>query len=125
MTLNKLPDNVIVHSGVWRKIKEIRIHDPKKATRIVQRITELGFDPLPAAGDCESRTIVNLNKLNIKVRRLKCLEFLDYRIFYAYKKKFDLICVYCIIPRDEDTYDESSRHYQLVKLLYTQWSQCK
>lgn len=121
----RFPENVIVHTGVRRKLKEINIYDPKKAARIIQRISELGCDPIPTSGECVSKTVVNLNKLKVRVKRLKCLEFQDFRIFYAYKRNIDLVCVYCIVPRDKDTYDESSMHYQLIKLLYTQWSECK
>jgi len=124
MKVPTLPDNVKVHPNVWRAIKEIAILDDKKAGRIIQRIVGLGFDPVPVNGDCTSETIKNLAKKKVFVKRLKCLDILDYRIFYAYKKS-GMICVYCIVPRNKDTYNEDSWPYQIVKLLYTQWRECQ
>jgi mRNA-degrading endonuclease RelE of RelBE toxin-antitoxin system len=124
MKVPTLPDNIKVHPNVWRAIKEIAILDDEKAARIIQRIAGLGLEPVPVSGDCKSETIKNLSKKKIFVKRLKCLDILDYRIFYAFKKS-GMVCVYCIVPRNEDTYNEDSWHYQMVKLLYTQWKECQ
>jgi mRNA-degrading endonuclease RelE of RelBE toxin-antitoxin system len=124
MKIPKLPDNIKVHPTVWRTIKEIEILDKEKAGRILQRIAGLGLDPLPVSGECKSETIINLKKKGIRVKRLKCLDILEYRIFYAYRKS-GLVCVYCIVSRDAETYDENAWHYQIVKLLYTTWRECQ
>ena len=124
MKLPKPPDNVKVHPNVWRTIREIAILDKGKAMRILQRISALGLDPLPVSGECKSESIKNLSRKGISVKRLKCLDILDYRIFYAYRKS-GKICIYCVVPRNDDTYDENSWHYQIVKLLYTRWKECQ
>jgi len=120
----RLPDNVKVHPNVWRTVKELAITDSDKAAKILQRIIGLGLDPLPVSGDCKSETIKNLAKKKVFVKRLKCLDILDYRIFYAYKRS-GIVCVYFIVPRNDDTYEEDSWPYQIVKLLYTQWRECQ
>lgn len=124
MKIPKLPDNIKVHPNVWRTIKEIEILDTEKAGRIIQRIAEFGLDPLPMSEECESETVWNLTKKQIYIKRLKCVDILDYRIFYAYKRS-GIVCVYCIVPRNDDTYKEDSWHYQIIKLLYTQWRECQ
>lgn len=92
MKIPKLPDNVKVHTTIWRKIKEISISDMETAGNIVQRIVGLGLDPLPMTDECESETVWNLTKKNVYVKRLKCVDISDYRIFYAYKKS-GMVCV--------------------------------
>lgn len=92
MKIPKLPNNVKVHSNVWRTIKEIKILDEEKAGKLIQRIIGLGIEPLPVSGDCKSETILNLKKKGILVKRLKCLDILDYRIFYAYRES-GLVCI--------------------------------
>ncbi|MFZ6016019.1 MAG: hypothetical protein ACOYU0_00070 [Nitrospirota bacterium] len=57
MKIPKLPDNVKVHPSIWRSIKEIAILEDRKAGRIIQRITELGLDPLPMTDECDSETV--------------------------------------------------------------------
>lgn len=103
---------------------EIAVLDEEKAGKIMQRIVGLGLDPLPVTGECKSETIRNLRKKRVLVKRLKCLDILEYRIFYAFKKS-GLVCVYCVVPRDNDTYNENSWHYQMVKLLYAKWRECQ
>ncbi len=124
MNIAKLPDNIKVHPSVWRSIREIAALDEEKAGKIMQRIVGLGLDPLPVSGECKSETISNLRKKRVLVKRLKCLDILNYRIFYALKKS-GLVCVYCVVPRDNDTYNENSWHYQMVKLLYAKWRECQ
>lgn len=124
MSKEKLPANLKVHPSVLRSIKEIAILDEEKAGKIMQRMVGLGLDPLPVSGECKSETISNLRKKRVLVKRLKCIDILDYRIFYAYKKS-GLVCVYCVVPRDKDTYNENSWHYQMVKLLYAKWKECQ
>ena len=119
-----MPDNVKVHPNVWSVIKQITIIDSRKAGRIIQRIAALGFDPLPDTEECNSGIVQNLRKKKVFVQRLKCVDTADYRIFYAYKRS-GMLCVYCVVPRNEDTYNKNSRHYQFIKLLYTQWMQCR
>lgn len=124
MKIPELPDNVRVHPNVEREIKEIAVSDKNKAGRIIQRIAELGLDPENMTEECESVVIHNLRKQKIPVRRLKCLDILDYRIFYALRKS-GLVCVYCVVQRDSDTYAEDSYHYNIVKLLYKFWGECQ
>ena len=124
MKIPKLPDNIRVHPNVWATIKEIQILDDEKAGKIIQRIAALGTDPMPMTEDCKSETVWNLSKKKIYVKRLKCIDVLDYRIFYAYKKS-GLVCVYCIVEKNNDTYRKDSWHYQIIKLLYTQWRECQ
>ncbi len=124
MNKEKLPANIKVHPSVLRSIREIAVLDEEKAGKIMQRIVGLGLDPLPVSGECKSETIINLRKKRVLVKRLKCLDIMQYRIFYAYKKS-GLICVYCVVPRDKDTYNENSWHYQMVKLLYAKWKECQ
>ena len=124
MNISNLPDHIKIYPGVLRTIKTIALFDKKMAGRIVQRIIELGIDPLPMTEECESETVWNLTRNKVYVKRLKCVDILDYRIFYAYKKS-GLICVYCVVKRDKDTYKKDSSHYILIKLLYTQWRQCQ
>lgn len=124
MNIRNLPDHIKIYPGVMRTIKTIALSDKKTAGRIVQRIIELRIDPLPMTEECDSETVWNLTKKKVYVKRLKCIDISDYRIFYAYKKS-GLICVYCVIRRDKDTYKKDSSHYTLIKLLYTQWRQCQ
>lgn len=129
MKIPKLPDNVKVHSSVWRNIREIRINDEVLAAKIVQRISKLGFDPKPFNEECNSVVIQNLKrKYNINVRRLRCIDIGDYRVFYAVRKS-SLICVYAVVFAGKDMHDyayqEDSHHYTLIKLLYYQWRDCQ
>ncbi len=124
MKIPKIPDNVKVHPNVWRAIKEIAVLDNEKAVKVTQRICGLGIDPIPVSGDCKSETIISMRKKGIFVKKLKCLDILDYRIFYAYRNS-GMVCVYCVVPRNDDTYNENSWHYQMVKLLYTKWRECQ
>jgi len=124
MKIPKLPDNIKVHPSVWRAVKEIEILDNKMAAKIIQRVADLVIDPNPVSGECNSKTVENLNKVGVKVKRLKCLDILGYRIFYA-QRKSGMICVYCVVPRNDDTYKKDSWHYQIIKLLYTQWGDCQ
>ena len=124
MKIPRLPDNIRVHPSVWRALKEIEHYDSKKARKIIQRIVKLGSDPIPDNIECKSESVRNLKKMGIDIKRLKCSDILEYRIFYAYKKS-GMVCIYCIVPRNEDTYKKDSWHYQIVKLLYTQWRECQ
>lgn len=98
--------------------------DEGLAGKLFQRILGLGLDPLPTGGDCNSVTIQNLKKKRLNIKRLKCLDILEYRIFYSFKKS-GTVCVYCVVHRNDDTYNEESWHYQIVKLLYTKWGDCQ
>jgi len=124
MKVPKFPNNIKVHSYVWTTIKKIALSDDKKAVRLIQRIVELSYDPIPDNKECSSGTVWNLRKKKLSIRRLKCLDILEYRIFYAYKKS-GMICVYYIAKRDKETYDTDSFHYKIIKLLYTQWRDCQ
>jgi mRNA-degrading endonuclease RelE of RelBE toxin-antitoxin system len=124
MKIPTLPNNVKVHPSAERDIKEIAILDDKKASKIIQRICELGLDPEPMTGECNSETVLNLTKKKVYVKRLKCVDISGHRIFYAHKKS-GMICIYCIVPRDADTYKRNSPHYMRIKLLYTQWRECQ
>lgn len=124
MKMQRLPDNVKIHPNVWRTIKEIAIFDDKKAGRIIQRIVGLGLDPVPMTDECKSETVWNLTRKKVYIKRLKCVDIFDYRIFYAFKKS-GLVCIYCVVPKNNDTYRKDSWHYQIIKLLYTQWRECQ
>ncbi|VAX34683.1 hypothetical protein MNBD_NITROSPIRAE03-278, partial [hydrothermal vent metagenome] len=119
MRIPTLPDNVKVHPNVLSTIKQIAIIDNMKAGRIIQRIAALGFDPLPDTEECNSGIVQNLRKKKVFVHRLKCVDTADYRIFYAHKRS-GMVCVYYVVPRNDDTYNKDSWHYQMIKLLYTQ-----
>ena len=121
----KIPQNVKIHPSAWRDVKAISIIDEKTAGRIIQRMVSLGVDPEPWQGDCDSRTVVTLNKKGYRVKRLKCTDTFRYRIFYSYNRKTGIVCIYCIVPRDDDTYDENSWHYKRIKQLYRQWGECR
>jgi len=124
MKVPKLPNNIKVHPSAERDIKEIAILDDKKAGKIIQRISELGLDPEPMTSECNSDTVLNLTKKKVYVKRLKCLDILEYRIFYALRIS-GMICIYCIVPRNKDTYRKDAPHYTRIKLLYTQWRDCQ
>ena len=124
MKVPDLPDNVRVHPNVWRTIKEIAILDERKVGRIIQRIVALGLDPLPDNEECNSETVRNLRIKRVHVKRLKCVDILDYRIFYAYKRS-GLVCVYYVVQRNDDTYSENAWHYHVVIILYAKWRECQ
>ena len=124
MKIPTLPDNVKVHLNVWSTVKQIAILDNMKAGRIIQRIAALGFDPLPDTEECNSGIVQNLRKKKVFVHRLKCMDTADYRIFYA-NRKSGMVCVYYVVPGNDDTYNKNSWHYKMIKLLYTQWMQCQ
>ncbi len=129
MKIPRLPDNIKVHPTVWRAIKEIKILDENIAAKIIQRISKLGFDPKPFNEECNSKLVQNLKKEKIYVRRLRCTDIDDYRIFYAIRKS-GLICVYAVVfageNKHDDAYLENSQHYNLIKLLYTKyWRECQ
>jgi mRNA-degrading endonuclease RelE of RelBE toxin-antitoxin system len=124
MKVPKLPNNIKVHPSAERDIKEIAVLDDKKAGKIFQRLSELGLDPEPMTGECDSDTVLNRTKKKVYIKRLKCIDILDYRIFYAHKKS-GMVCIYCVVPRNNDTYKKNSPHYMRIKLLYTQWRDCQ
>jgi mRNA-degrading endonuclease RelE of RelBE toxin-antitoxin system len=129
MKISKLPDNVKVHETAWRVIKTIAIGDKKLAARIVQRIVDLGLDPKPNNLECNSKLVQNLKEDGIYVRRLHCVDIKDFRIFYCVKKS-GRICVYSVVfakgAKHDEAYEESSHHYQLIKLLYSKfWRECQ
>jgi mRNA-degrading endonuclease RelE of RelBE toxin-antitoxin system len=128
MKIPRLPDNIKVHPNARRDIKEIAINDKRKAAKIIQRITELSFDPKPFNEECTSKIIQNLRKYRINVRRLRCIDIEEYRIFYAIRKS-GLICVYRVMfaahEKHDEVYHEDSLHYKLIRLLYTQWRECQ
>ncbi len=124
MKIPKIPDNIKIHSNVERTIKKISILDDKKAVKIFQRIAELANDPLPDNEECNSTTVLNLQKKKLYVKRLKCFDIKEYRIFYSYKRS-GMICVYCLVKRDKDTYTKDAFHYKIIKLLNSQWRECQ
>ncbi len=129
MKLTRIPDNVKVHPIANRVIKQIEIFDRQLAAKIIQRIAALGFDPRPFNKECNSKIVQNFKKDKIFVRRLRCFDINDYRIFYAIKKS-GLVCIYAVIfageGKHDDAYLEDSEHYMLIKLLYTKyWGECQ
>jgi hypothetical protein len=118
-----IPSNVKVHPYAWSDIKQILIEDRSKAIRIVQKIAALGTDPLPDNAECDSVFVESLAKFRVLVKRLKCKEIAPYRVFYAFRKKQNMVCVYGVFHRDV-AYKEDSLHYIRIKLLYTQWREC-
>ena len=124
----KITENARVHETVWREIRAIAIGNKTLATQIIQRIAELGLDPLPKNQDCNSKFVENLARGRINVRRLRCFDIKDYRIFYSVKK-IGLVCVYALVyatgRKHDEAYDENSDHYQLIKLLYKFWRECQ
>ena len=128
MNITIIPKNVKVHEAAWQAIREIRVVDNSLAARIIQRIAELGVDSTPFNVDCESKIVQNLKKEKIDIRRLRCMDIADYRIFYAVRKS-GLICVYTVVyakgDEHDEAYNENSWHYQMVKLLYAKWRECQ
>lgn len=129
MTRQKKPYDVKVHESAWRTIKAIALEDKALAGKIIQRIEELGLDPVPNDEECSSKIVANLKKEKIDVRRLRCLNIKDYRIFYGFKKS-GFICVYAVVYAKGSAahgaaYDEESEHYQFIKLLYKFWKECQ
>jgi mRNA-degrading endonuclease RelE of RelBE toxin-antitoxin system len=129
MNIAKIPKNVKVHDAAWQAIREIKVVDKSLAARIIQRIAELGVDPTPFNVECESKIVQNLKKEKIDIRRLRCMDIADYRIFYAVRKS-GLICVYTVVyakgDEHDEAYNEDSFHYKLIKLLYTKfWRECQ
>lgn len=121
MTKYKLPDNVKIHPYAFRTIREIELVNKEKAIKILFRLAELGMDPLPDNEDCNAVEVKNLKNKGLNIYRLKCVDFLEYRIFYSLKRSGN-VCVYAIVPRDDNTYKMNSEHYNLIKLLYKKWS---
>ncbi len=127
MKVPKLPENIKVHPTVWRSIKQISIKNKKAAGKITQKISSLGLDPFPDNDECTSKTVQNLKKYRITIRRLRCIDIADYRIFYAVRKSGD-VCVYAVVDakgdKHDDAYSEDSSHYKLIKLLHAHWREC-
>lgn len=128
MKVPKLPKNIKAHPNVWRAVKEIEILDTQMAGKIIQRITELGYDPEPNNEECNSKIVQNLKTHKIYIRRLRCIDIADYRIFYAVRKT-GMVCGYAVVSartnkQHDEAYKEDSHHYKLIKLLYTQWKEC-
>jgi mRNA-degrading endonuclease RelE of RelBE toxin-antitoxin system len=90
----------------------IKLKDPDSYERLLVRIEELGLDPYPDTEECTSQIIQNLKRYNI--RRLKCIDVQEYRVFYQYIS--GQVIVYCVVKRDEKTYKEESPCYQRIKL---------
>lgn len=129
MKIPELPKNIKVHEAAWQTIRGIEMADKSLAARIVQRIAALGVDPKPFNKECKSKMVQNLKREKINVRRLRCVDIADYRIFYAIRKS-GLICVYTVIyakgDKHDEAYDEDSYNYKLIKLLYTNfWRECQ
>lgn len=129
MNIPRLPDNVKVHEAAWQAIRAIEATDNALAARIVHRIAALGGDPKPFNKECKSKIVKSLKEEGINVRRLRCSDIADYRIFYAVRKS-GLICVYTVVYAKGDehdkAYDKDSFHYKLIKLLYTNfWRECQ
>ena len=129
MNKQNLPKNVKVHEAAWQAIREVEVVDKSLAARIIHRIVELGTDPKPFNVECESKIVQNLKSEKIDVRRLRCTDIADYRIFYAVKKS-GLICVYTVVyakgDKHDEAYNENTLHYTLIKLLYTNfWRECQ
>ena len=127
MKISELPEHIKIHTNVERTIKEISILDDKIAGKIIQRIAALGIDPKPDNEECISKVVQNLKKYKINIRRLRCIDIADYRIFYAVRKT-GMICVYAIVyakgEKHDDAYKEDSQHYTLIKLLSKLWREC-
>lgn len=129
MNKENIPKNIKVHAAAWQAIRAVRAVDESMAARILQRIVELSTDPKPFNVECESKIVQNLKKEKIDVRRLRCTDIADYRIFYAVRRS-GLICVYTVVyakgNEHDEAYDEGSFHYKLIKLLYTNfWRECQ
>jgi mRNA-degrading endonuclease RelE of RelBE toxin-antitoxin system len=127
MKVPKLPNNIKIHPTVWRSIKEISILDDKTAGKIIQRITALGIDPVPNNDECTSKVVQNLKKYRLGVRRLRCIDIADYRVFYAVREN-GMVCVYAVIYAKGDKHDlayhDESSHYSTIKLLSKYWKEC-
>lgn len=127
MKLSNLPENIKIHTNVERSIKEISILDDKIAGKIIQRITALGIDSKPDNDECTSKVVQNLKKYKIGIRRLRCIDIADYRIFYAVRKS-GMVCIYALVYARGDKHDlvyrQESAHYNKIKLLSKLWKEC-
>jgi mRNA-degrading endonuclease RelE of RelBE toxin-antitoxin system len=127
MKIPKLPENIKIHPYALRDIKEISLYDKKRAGKIIQRIAKLGLDPIPNNEECSSKVIQNLKKYKIKIRRLRCMDISDYRVFYTVRET-GMICVYAVVfaaaGKHDEAYREDSTHYKRIKLLSTLWGEC-
>lgn len=123
----KIPDNIKVHPYALRAIKEISIIDDKIAGKIIQRIAALAIDVKPFNDECTSKVVQNLKRYKISIRRLRCVDIADYRIFYALRKS-GMICVYAVVyakdAKHDEAYKEDSNHYHRIKLLSKLWRDC-
>lgn len=128
MEISKIPDIIKVHPVALRSIKEISLIDDKIAVKLIQRIAALALDPMPFNDECTSKVVQNLKKYKINVRRLRCLDVADYRIFYAVKKSGS-ICIYAVVfakgDKHDSAYQEDSAHYAKIKLLSKYWKECQ
>ncbi|MEW6600943.1 MAG: hypothetical protein AB1499_08225, partial [Nitrospirota bacterium] len=81
----------------------------------------------PNNDECTSKVVQNLKKYKIGVRRLRCIDIADYRIFYGVRKN-GMVCVYAVIYAKGDkhnlAYHEESSHYNKIKLLSKHWKEC-
>lgn len=127
MKISNIPENVKIHPYALRDIKEISIIDEKIAGKIIQRIAALAIDAKPFNDECISKAVQNLKKHKIDIRRLRCIDIADYRIFYTVRKT-GMVCVYAVIyakgEEHDEAYKEDSQHYKRIKLLYKYWREC-
>lgn len=127
MKVSKLPNNIKVHPYALRDIKEISIVDDKTAGKIIQRIAALAVNPRPFNDECTSKIVQGLKRYKIGIRRLRCMDIADYRVFYAVRR-VGMICVYAVVyargVKHDEVYDENSKHYQRIKLLSKLWKEC-
>jgi mRNA-degrading endonuclease RelE of RelBE toxin-antitoxin system len=102
-------------------LDNIMLNDRDVGFKILARLKKLKVDPFPHSfGDVtvDSHTVQFLKDLGMDIRRLKCSEFNDYRIFYFVNEETDMVIVCEIIKRNRDTYSEIAPHMERIKSAY-------
>lgn len=89
--------------------------------KILARLNKLKADPYPHFfGDVtvNSETVQFFIDKGFDVRKLRCSEFDQFRIFYFVDENAELVIVCEIIRRTDDTYNENALHIQRIKQAY-------
>lgn len=105
--------NVKFERSAEEALAYIMRDDENFGYKILARLNKLKFDPYPHSFEditVNSETVQFLLKQGFDIRKLRCSEFDQYRIFYFVDEKAELIIICEIIERDNDTYNENSPH---------------
>ena len=89
--------------------------------KVLARLKKLKVDPYPHSFSdvtINSETVQFLKDQGFDVRKLRCSEFDQYRVFYFVNEKTELIVICEIIKRTDDTYNEKALHIIRIKEAY-------